>query len=791
MSACIHCGTPFRPVTEKDTFCCKGCEFVHGLILDDGLDRFYTLRGDAMVKPARSVPFEAHDFSGVEKKVRETEAGMDKGMIAEGGFSLEGISCVGCVWLVEKVFARQPGAIEAVADSAGGRVHLKWTAGETNVAEFAKELASFGYTLGTDGKTENESRFLAARLGLCGAFVMNAMAFTLPFYLGMPEDFAFARIFQLITFLTATLSMLVGGSYFIGRAWKAVRSGVLHIDLPIALGLLLAFAGSIAGWIMGMKSLFYFDFVSMFVFLMLGGRYFQLSALEKNHRRLRSKRPVPETLRLAGEDKTIALGELEPGMRFELLPGQSAPVAGTLDSESADFSLEWINGEAEAKTYRAGRAVPAGAIHLGKEAAVLTAEERWEESLLAKLVEGGRRTVRVPGLERLLKIYLLAVLVAGVAAFAWWISHGPVAPALQVMISIFVVSCPCALGVAIPLADELAGSAMERMGVFIREPLVWSRLNKVRKLLLDKTGTLTLERPVPANPEAISSLDDEARLALARLTSGSLHPVSRTLLEALGREGQRILREHPMPEVTDVPGTGRHFTENGVRWSLGRPPEGSAHDAELCRNGETAACFRFHESLRPDAIGALESLRRLGLRLVILSGDRREKVAAAAKRLGIPMEDAHAELRPEEKETLVRGLDRHDTLYLGDGANDSLAFDAAWVTGTPVVDRSLLETKADFYFMGQGLRFLPLMLDLAVRRKRAVRRAFGFALIYNFCVVGIAMAGHMNPLAAAVLMPLSSAISLAIVAAGLKERTFAARPSMHASRHAPAMCLPH
>ena len=772
MSDCAHCSTPFAATGSEDRFCCKGCEFVYDLIHDEGLDRYYTLRQDTPVKPVRSVPFETHDFSWLIEKVREIEA--VPGKTVEGDFSLDGISCIGCVWLVEKIFLRQPGALEAAAHPATGRVHLSWQSGKTDLPAFARELVSFGYTLAPrrSGSSASEAGQLGARLGLCGAFMLNAMGFTLPSYLGMGEDFAFSGLFQLIGLLTATLSMMVGGSYFIGRAWHAVRMKTLHIDLPIALGLIVAYIGSLAGWALEIRGLIYFDFVCTFVFLMLAGRYFQLSTMEKNRQRLQRQRPVPETMRSPDRAEPLALTDLAAGVRFELEPGQAAPVAAVLDSAAADFSLEWISGEAESCTFLAGRTLPAGAIHLGKLPVILTAAETWAESMLEKLVSTDRPAVRVPALEKLLKFYLLAVLFIGVGAFIWWNHFHGMAEALQVMISVFVVSCPCALGVSLPMADEIAGSMMEKVGVFIRQPLLWARLRRVKTVIFDKTGTLTLERPALINPDALSALPADARLALARLTSGSLHPVSRALLEALGREGQRMLRETPAVAVADIPGTGRRYAESGIEWSLGKPGwqsgEISSHDAELCRNGQPVSHFIFRESLRADAIAALGILNRRSYRLVILSGDRPEKVRAAAGLLGISADDSHASLLPGEKEQIVRDLDHQDTLYLGDGANDSLAFNAAWATGTPVVDRSLLETKADFFFMGQSLRFLPGLLRLAKRRQLVVRIAFTFALAYNLTAVGICLQGLMSPLLAAILMPLSSAISLAIIAIGLK-----------------------
>ncbi len=779
MADCIHCGTSFTRSNPDEPFCCKGCEFVYEMIREEGLDRYYSLREGTPIKPVRSVPFESHDFSWLEEYILEVRVKSPTAKTLDADFCLEGISCIGCVWLVEKLFLRRAGALEASAHPASGRVHLSWVVGEMDLPAFAHELVSFGYTLAPrrGGSVVSESGAIGARLGLCGAFMMNAMGFALPSYLGMPDDFAFAGLFELVGLLTATLSMMVGASYFITRAWKALGMRILHIDLPIALGLLIAYAGSFVGWVWHIRGLMYFDFVSTFVFLMLVGRYLQIAAMDKNRSRLQRQRPIPETMRSPDRVERIALDDLVSGLRFELNPGQSLPVAAVLDQETADFSLEWINGEAECCNFSAGRTVPAGSIYLGKSPVTFTASETWAESMLAKLVANDRPAVRVVAFEKLLKFYLLAVLVVGLAGFWWWSYFYGFSLGLQVMISVFVVSCPCSLGVSLPMADEIAGSMMERLGVFIRQPLLWTRLCRVKTVIFDKTGTLTLERPVLMDAGVVGKMPDAARLALARLASGSLHPVSRALLEALGRDGQRMLREEAAVAVEDVPGSGRFFLENGDEWSLGKPGwrseatmDGiSQHDAELVKNGQVIRHFRFQESLRADAISSLAFLKKLHYRLVILSGDRQAKVRGAASVLGISPSDTYAALQPGEKESIVQQLDRHDTLYLGDGANDSLAFNAAWTTGTPVVDRSLLEAKADFYFMGQSLSFLPQLLHLAKRRQRVARYAFAFALCYNFTAIFISLQGQMSPLLAAILMPLSSIVSLAIVSFGLRD----------------------
>lgn len=784
MASCEHCGTEYARKTKDERYCCRGCEFVAELISENGFEQFYDLKQGIAVAPVRSRPFEEHDFSWLGPKLLEAENEAEqRGEAARLDLALEGISCVGCVWLVEKLFARHAGSVRAAANPSSGRLHLEWMPGLCELEPFLRELCQFGYVAAPAGSVrgDHERRRLTARMGLCGAFALNTMAFSLPVYLGMPPDFEFAELFKLIAFLSATLSMLVGGGYFMDRAWRAVRAGSLHIDLPIALGLISAYAGSIAGWALGKERLMYFDFVSIFVFLMLAGRYLQTTAVERNRRRLVRAQPVPEAVpRADGEGDSVRREEILPGLKFLLAPGQALPVSGVLAAGEADFSLEWIHGEADPVRFSAGSRLPAGAILLSRKPAAVEAGERWQDSLLAKLtapVSGDRAS---PGLDKLLRVYLSIVLVMGLSALAFWVWRGDWLTGAQAMISVFVVSCPCALGVALPLADDMAASAVERLGVFVRTTTLWPRLVRVRQVIFDKTGTLTLERPILENPEAVATLGDDAARALARLTQGSLHPVARSLLEALGMRGQKLLTTVGEATMAEFPGLGVTLKTPDAVWTLGKAGwsgestmavAAEMAGSELRKDGELIAAFRFNESLRTGAVAMLRSLEKRGLSVHILSGDHADKVSKMARALGLPINQAHGGLSPEDKATAVRALDRQDTLYLGDGANDSLAFDAALVTGTPVVDRSLLESKADFYTLGSGLGFLNGLLDAAAARSAAVRAAFAFALIYNLTTVAFSIGGKMSPLLAAILMPLSSIVSILIVAAFSRGQT--------------------
>jgi Cu2+-exporting ATPase len=771
---CIHCKTPLEPSQKESGFCCTGCEFVHQLIHNEGLDKFYDLKQGEISSPLRDQPFQQYDFSWLKEKIHDYEENSPDSVTTEFKGSLQGISCIGCVWLVEKLFLRHPGGVRCDIVPTTGVIHLTWKRNDLDILDFAQELQRFGYLIGpprASQKQSGEFSQLGGRLGICAAFALNGMVFSLPRYLGMPADFAFAGIFNLIIFVSATLSMLVGGSWFIKRAVQGVRAGIIHMDLPIALGVSLAYLGSLLGWLWNYEELMYFDFVAIFIFLMLGGRWLQTAAVERNRNRLLEQTPVPLSVNSAKDGEAIEIDAIEKDLNYHLPVGQTAPVSSVIAEGSADFSLEWINGEPDPIHRSTGMQIPAGAINLSDSQAILTAEEDWQDSLLAKLIRPGEATARSPVMEKILSYYLAAVLVLGLGGGIGWLLAGmPIAAALQVTISVFVISCPCALGVALPLADELASGRMRVLGVFIRRPAFWSRIKQIKTLFFDKTGTLTLELPQLLSAQKLSALDDPTASALSLLCAGSRHPLSRSLMRALGMRGQSLLSNTAPQDQEELPGLGHRFHDIDHRlWSLGKcgwdgksssQTQATRPGCELRCDGKLISYFEFHESLRPEAQETLQLLADHNPH--ILSGDHTDRVQQIADLLGIEASRVHAGLSPENKATIVQEIDPEGSLFLGDGANDSLAFDASFMTGA-VAGRGVLEAKADFYFLSNGLQFLPKMFLLAKKYSFAVRSVFTFSLSYNLIAVAICLAGHMNPLIAAILMPLSSLVSLGII----------------------------
>lgn len=762
--ACQHCSAEFVPTEAGEAFCCGGCAFVHHLIREEGFGQYYTLKGGRITAPVKSVALQKRDYTWLQEAASQAESKAANG-VASLELAVQGISCVACVWLMERLFLRQPGALRARARASPGRLTLQWKAAACDIPAFADELRRFGYLLGPADAAERPTNAFSGRTGICGAFAMNAMAFSLPRYLGMEANFALAGIFTMAAGVCATLAVLTGGSYFISRAAKSLSNGVLHIDVPVAAGILAAYVGSLIGWLLQVESLIYFDFVAVFTFLMLSGRRLQMAAVERNRGRLLGGM-TPSLAPRDASGAPLPVERLAPELPFIVLPGQIVPVAARLRAGEATVSLESINGEAEPRHFGVGGRLAAGSLNIGREPLDLEALESWDASLFRRLRETREGEARHPTLDRILRYSISAVLIVSVSAFiGWWSFTGDIARALQVMVSLLVVSCPCALGVALPLADELAAARMERFGVYVRRAVFWPRLRRVRKLLFDKTGTLTLESPLLENPQALRALSQQAKSALAALTADSLHPVSRSLTEILAAEG---IQSSGQSRVSEVVGQGVCLEDDrGAIWSLGKPgwksPADSEGDAIFACDGVPIAGFRFRDAMRPDVSRQMDWLRQRGFEIHLLSGDQAAKVKSLAKELGVPESQAHGFLTPDQKAQIVRRLDQGDTLYIGDGMNDALAFQAAACTGTPVVDKGLLENQADFYFLGRGLRFLAPLLRTAELRAHAVASVATFAVLYNLAAASLCLLGKMNPLLAAILMPLSGLATLSLV----------------------------
>jgi Cu2+-exporting ATPase len=761
--ACAHCGLRV-PAARDDAFCCQGCAAVYQLMAGHGLVRFYELGG------GRGHPVGALPEPAPRSWLAELE---EKGNLGDGRvrvvLDVQGIHCAACVYVLQELWRRQAGGVQLRVNPALGQAELLYRRDGMALARYLDEIERLGYRVAPASKKAQAAEAgLLVRMGVCVALAMNAMLFSVTEYFGLSagDGSAFA-LFRGVSCVLATLAVLVGGPVFFAAAAASLRQRVLHLDLPIALGIAVSWAGSAFAYLSG-RGEPYFDTVTIFVALMLVGRYLQQRAIGRNRDYLLADDGLAHlrVRRVVGRDvETVRVEAITVGDVLLLAPGDLLPVAARLRDASASFALDWINGESEPRAFAVGDAVPAGACLAGRRTArvAATADVR-TSGLLALLAQPahGREDLRGHGAfwAAWNKIYVAAVLALATLGAIVWALIDP-ARVVPVTVALLVVTCPCALGIATPLAFNLAVAALRRRGVLVCAGSVLSKARHVRKVILDKTGTVTwggLRAEVSAPPPA------DLRDVAAAMAASSSHPVSRAIAAALGvAERAPVL---PDGELEEIAGAGLELRTAHARFRLGSgtfATGGKTHRGEcvFAEDGTVRARFALHEDLRADFVAEVARLHAIDCEVHLCSGDQQAKVDAVAQALGVRSARARGGMQPVDKAAYVRALDRDDTMMLGDGINDAPAFGAAFVAGTPALDRPVLPARADFCYAAGRPAAAREVIAASRRFHAVVTTNLALGLAYNASVVTLSLLGAMSPVLCAILMPLSS---LALIA---------------------------
>ncbi len=769
---CIHCGNGLGKFWKKDDgpFCCRGCKGVYEMLHQEDLCRYYDLQSDAHVPAAN---LRSGSFNWLDQILDEREAtGISEEMSLDLDLDIQGVHCAACVWLIEELFKRQKAGILIRINPTLGKVELRWDQSRGDLKVYLAEVEKFGYRLGPSRKTDRkQSRALLMRMAISIAMAMNVMMFSLSFYFGLaPEEGNLFYFFGWLSLGMATVSLFAGGGIFLKGAMAGLRRGVLHLDVPISLGMILAWAGSTYGFLTKGPSESYFDSLTIFIALMLVGRWAQEHILERNRNSLLESSGVENLLvkKMQGASlQTVSSEEIRTGDELWIAPGDLLPVAGILMRRATVVSLDWITGESDQVAFQPGETIAAGAFNASQNGFTVTAIEDFQDSRLQDLLRGATTSdeeFRPQWWHKINTWYVSLVLTAATVGYLGWFFTDP-AIALKVSISVLVVTCPCALGLANPLAEELIHFALRRSGVFLRKQSFLEKALSVRTILLDKTGTLTM---------GDLSLNETSRLALAKLseheqtvlfhmTIRSNHPVSACLAAALRKINPQCtsLENVEGEELDEIPGSGLQLSHQNNIWKLGNPDfalgEGtSPNNTVFSLNGSIVASFKLDEEFKADAADEVATLQAAGYEIYLLSGDSQYKVSIAGEFLGIPPEKAIGGLSPEAKASQVRLVDHKDTLMVGDGLNDSPSFEAALCAATPAVDRPVLPGKADFFFLGDGIAAIRRSLFAAKSLRKVFRHNVLFAIFYNIIAVGLCLAGLVTPVVAAIMMPLSS-----------------------------------
>jgi Cu2+-exporting ATPase len=774
-TGCLHCGSLLVDLRAAP-FCCLGCQGAYEFLREARLDRYYALRDGPGRPVLRTRGFDHRWTEPLVAVIASADP------VAKVDLDIQGLHCSACVWLIERIFTRLDGHASIVVNPAMGRMQLVVGAA-FDLTAFVREVERFGYLLGPARKSERRaSTDIVWRMGVCIAIAMNSMTFAFAMYAGLADGPVFV-LFQRLNLALSTVSVVVGGPVFFRSAWHGVRRGIMHLDVPIALGILLAFAGSVASYRTGRTATSYVDTLNTFIALMLVGRWLRERVLERNRLEVLASDGADGLLtrrRSADVVATVPCTSIRAGEVLVISPGDLVPVDARLLGDRAEScSLDWINGENRPRSFAPGSIVPAGAFLAGGRVVEVEATSDFEGSALMDLLRtpvsrDADGAMLTPWWQQVTRYYVGAVLaLATIGGIGWLAATHHTIRSLEVVTAILVVTCPCAFGLATPLAYALAQARLRRAGLFVRSAGFLDRAVDVRTVVFDKTGTLTAPGTALLDHEAIRRLPPEARSALRHLVERSNHPKTAALRSAMAELPLSTSGGALESPVTEWTGHGVEVTHAAKTYRLGAadwsaPTSGTAtSDLVFAVDGRLLATFSVQETLRTDAAYEVAALRHEGYDVWLLSGDDPARVVEVARSCGLDATRAIGGASPRGKDDWLRAHDRGDVLMVGDGINDTLVVEHASCSGTPAVDRPFMAARSDFYFVTAGLSPVREALHAARAVARVRTMNLSIALCYNIVAVGLAFAGLMSPILCAVLMPLSSLTTLGATRAAL------------------------
>ena len=788
--SCLHCGLPVPAASDR--FCCDGCATVYDVLHDRGLAAYYALaRAAGNGRPARVTRRTYEELDDPASLARWTTA-LPGGLLAMELY-LEGVHCAACVWLVEKAPVLVDGVIEVRLDLARSRARAVWDPARAKLSELARALDGVGYPVhpyrggSVAALRRKEQRGLLLKIGIAGAIAGNVMAISFGLYGGLLHGIEkeYLDLFRWTCLAAAIPSVFWCGRGFFTGAIGSLRTRTLHMDVPIAIGLSAGFTQGVVNTVRSTGEV-YFDVVTTLVFLLLTGRYLQVrrqgSAADATEL-LSSLAPSSARVIEDGRVREVPLEALLPGMLVEVRAGDTIPADGRIETGRSSLDRSLLTGESLPLEVAPGDDVHAGTVNLQSrlEMTVLSTGEDTRVGRLMRFVEeASRRRAPIAQLaDRLAGRFVAVILLLAAATFAiWW--HVSAQLAFDHAIALLVVTCPCALGLATPLAIAAALGRAARAGFLVRGGDVIEVLSGGGALLLDKTGTLTEGRIAV---ERWWGRDDARRLAAAA-ESGSAHPVALAMSRAAvaapgtvvvsettgagveGRVGSRpVVVGSPIFVVQRCGALPPEIELRVHAWSgEGLTPVVVAVDGAPCGIAGLA------DPLRADAAATVSALRRAGFDPGILSGDVPGAVAAVARAIEVPESNARGSVTPEEKLAAVReAAARGPVVMVGDGVNDAAALAAATVGIAVHGGAEAALAAADVYVSRPGVGRLLELVDGSRRTMRVVRRNLAFSVLYNVVGVVLAMSGVLNPLIAAVLMPLSS---LTVIVSSYRARSF-------------------
>ncbi|WP_417830361.1 heavy metal translocating P-type ATPase metal-binding domain-containing protein [Thalassospira sp.] len=772
--SCLHCGEPVTPMSPAaPDFCCAGCAGAYELLGEMGLSSYYNRRAiDPKVRALRPDEDEIASFDFTELASTDADGHHHLHLMVDG------IHCAACVWLIETLLQRNPAVLQARVNMTTRRLRLSWQGNLADIENIIRPVMQMGYRLipfdpaALEQATTSRNKELLRCLAVAGFAAGNVMLLSVSVWAGYFQGMGGATrdLFHWISALIALPAAAYAGLPFYRSAFGAIRNRRVNMDVPISLGVILALGMSLAQTIRGEPHA-YFDSAITLLFFLLIGRY--LDGRARGQARSAAEHLLSLNARSVtviepdGTRRLIAPHKAKPGMIVLAAAGERIGIDGKVIEGQSDIDTSIITGESIPVLTRPGTTVFAGTTNISAPLRIEVTATGGNTLLseIVRLMENAEqgRAKYVAIADRVAKAYAPVVHSLSLATFiGWWLIGGiGWQDALMNAIAVLIITCPCALALAVPVVQVIATGRLLRAGILVKSATALERLTKITGIIFDKTGTLTTGKP-----ELIGQSPQDKLLLAAGMAANSNHPLSRALVRAAGSVT-------PQTNVTEQAGLGlmmqgpagpirlgsRTFCE--VAENADIPSDVIGPELWLSEPGTEPTRFVFRDTQRSDAPKVVETLRNRGFDITLLSGDRESTVRQLAETLGIP--NWHARMSPTEKAAHIQARSdqgRHD-LMVGDGINDAPALAAAHASMSPATAAEISQNAADIVFQGDRLGAVIEAIDVATKADRLVRQNFALSFAYNVITIPLAVSGYVTPLFAAIAMSSSSLIVIA------------------------------
>lgn len=764
MSQCYHCGDDLPKqviLFEEKSFCCIGCKSVYELLHNHQLESFYQFEGQAGIKP-NSNSIEKYKFLEIEDISKKFIDYQDEKQIKTTLF-LPSIHCSSCVYLLENLHKIHPGVYGVLVNFTKREAVINFDPNKITFAELAHLLDKIGYTPNFGNRQQIQKKLnkkFLYKLGVAGFGFGSIMLWSFPEYLGIESNHPEFRNFTAkLSFLFSLPVLFFSASEYYISAFKAIRAKQINLDVPITIGIIALYAQSTYSIFSG-QGPGYMDSFASFIFFLLIGKWFQ----NKTYQSLSFERdytsyfPVAVTRIKEGVKDIVEIEKINIGEDIEVRNEEVIPCDSILKSPEAQIDYSFVTGESDLITKKSGDFIYAGGKLIGQKV-ILSCVKEANRSHLTQLwnqtVKSNEETNASKYQVKLSYYFLWIILVIAILASVFWYFKEP-SQITNIIVSILIVACPCALALSAPFTYGNLTRVMGRKGLYLKNALVIEQLNEITDIVFDKTGTLTTTED---HEIVFNDLKEDAYLnAFYSLANSSTHPISKAIAKAL--YAKYPVKEIDLEQFSEIKGKGISAFWNGKQLKIG-----SATFCEMENEPKTTSYFTINQEKWGSCY--LSSTFREGIEslntdleqydLHVISGDQAQDKGKIEKLLPT-IKNIHFHLNPQEKSQYIQNLQSQGkkVLMIGDGLNDAGALTVAEV-GIAVSENIFRFTPAsDAIIEAKVLKDLPKLLKINLFSKTILRTSLLFSLCYNTIGLSIAIAGYMTPLVAAILMPISS-----------------------------------